>query len=135
MLSSLMAGLAGVLLSPLFAQVSAVDFTTLLVAAIAAAAFARLTSIPMALLGGLLLGIAQRLLTGYLPPDSILAQGLRPSLPFVALFLLLLFLPGLRQQREVTDPLSGVDPPPPIARRRAAHEGADVLHLRPRHRS
>ncbi len=113
MLSSLFAGLAGVLLSPLFAQVSAVNFTILLIAAIAAAAFGRLTSIPMALLGGLLLGIAQGILTGYLPLDSILAQGLRPSLPFVALFLLLLFLPGLRQQKEVTDPLSGVDPPPP----------------------
>jgi ABC-type branched-subunit amino acid transport system permease subunit len=113
MLSSLFAGLAGVLLSPLFAQVSAVNFTILLIAAIAAAAFGRLTSIPMALLGGLLLGIAQGILTGYLPLDSILAQGLRPSLPFVVLFLLLLFWPGLRQQPEITDPLSGVDPPPP----------------------
>jgi branched-subunit amino acid ABC-type transport system permease component len=113
MLSSLFAALAGVLLSPLFAQVNAINFTILLIAAIAAAAFGRLTSIPMALLGGLLLGIAQGILTGYLPLDSILAQGLRPSLPFVALFLLLLFLPGLRQQKEVTDPLSGVDPPPP----------------------
>ena len=51
----------------------------------------------MALLGGLLLGILAGLLAGYLPPDSVLAQGLRPSLPFVVLFLLLLFWPGLRQ--------------------------------------
>src|SRR5438128_2450857 len=71
------------------------------------------TSIPLTLAGGLLLGIAQGVLTGYLPLDSILAQGLRPSLPFAALFLLLLFWPGLRQKRELTDPLSGVDPPPP----------------------
>jgi branched-chain amino acid transport system permease protein len=113
MLSSLFAGLAGVLLAPLFAQVSDQNFTILLIAAVAAAAFGRLTSIPMAFLGGILLGIAQGLLGGYLPLDSTLAQGLRPSLPFAALFLLLLFLPGLRQRREVTDPLSGVDPPPP----------------------
>ena len=113
MLSSLFAGLAGVLIAPLFSQLAATNFTILLVAAIAAAAFARLTSIPMALLGGLLLGILQGILAGYLPLNSVLANGLRPSLPFVLLFLLLLFWPGLRDQREVTDPLSGVDPPPP----------------------
>jgi branched-subunit amino acid ABC-type transport system permease component len=113
MLSSLFAGLAGVLLAPLFAQVDALNFTVLLIAAVAAAAFGRLTNIPLALAGGLLLGISQGILAGYLPLDSILAQGLRPSLPFAALFLLLLFWPGLREKRELTDPMSGVDPPPP----------------------
>ncbi|MFO7592244.1 MAG: ABC transporter permease [Acidimicrobiia bacterium] len=113
MLSSVIAGLAGVLLAPLFAQTEAGSFTTLLVGAIAAAVFARLTSIPLALLGGLLLGILQGVLAGYLPPGSILAAGLRPSLPFVTLFLLLLFWPGLRRKSEITDPLSGVDPPAP----------------------
>jgi branched-subunit amino acid ABC-type transport system permease component len=113
MLSSLFAGLAGVLIAPLFAQLAATNFTILLVAAIAAAAFARLTSIPMALLGGLLLGILQGILAGYLPLNSVLATGLRPSLPFVLLFLLLLFWPGLRQRQETSDPLGGVDPPRP----------------------
>jgi branched-chain amino acid transport system permease protein len=113
MLSSTFAGLAGVLLAPLFAQLASPNFLILLIAAIAAAAFGRLTSIPLTLLGGILLGVAQGVLGGYLPSDSILANGLRPSLPFVTLFLLLLFWPGLRQRREITDPLSGVDPPPP----------------------
>jgi branched-chain amino acid transport system permease protein len=113
MLSSFFAGLAGVLLAPLFATVSEVNFFTLLVAALAAAAFARLTSIPLALAGGILLGILQQLLAGYLPTDSVVAQGLRPSLPFAVLLLLLLFWPGLRQREEATDPLGGVDPPPP----------------------
>jgi branched-chain amino acid transport system permease protein len=113
MLSSFVAGLAGVLIAPLFAQLAAPNFTILLVAAIAAAAFARLTSIPLALLGGLLLGILQGILAGYLPTDSVLAQGLRPALPFIVLFLLLLFWPGLSKKQEITDPLSGVDPPPP----------------------
>jgi branched-subunit amino acid ABC-type transport system permease component len=112
MLSSLFAGLAGVLLAPLYASLSPQNFTTLLVAAIAAAAFARLTSIPLALLGGILLGIAQALLAGYLPPASLLAQNLRPSLPFAVLFLLLLFWPGLRTATASRDPLIGVDPPP-----------------------
>jgi branched-subunit amino acid ABC-type transport system permease component len=113
MLSSTMAGLAGVLLAPFSSILNPDDFTTLLVAAIAAAAFARLTSIPMAVLGGLLLGVARSLLSGYLPPASLLAQGIKPALPFAALFLLLLFWPGLRNRKEVTDPLSGADPPPP----------------------
>jgi branched-chain amino acid transport system permease protein len=112
MLSSMFAGLAGVLLAPT-TQLAGPFFLILLIAAIAAAAFGRLTSIPLTLLGGLLLGISQGILGGYLPSNSILANGLRPSLPFAALFLLLLFWPGLRQRREVVDPLSGVDPPPP----------------------
>jgi branched-chain amino acid transport system permease protein len=121
MLSSLFAGLAGVLLAPLYASLVPQNFTTLLVAAIAAAAFARLTSIPLALLGGILLGVAQALLAGYLPPASLLAQNLRPSLPFAVLFLLLLFWPGLRTAAVSRDPLSGVDPPPmaPVAQTRS----------------
>lgn len=122
MLSSLFAGLAGVLIAPLYAGLSTADFTTLLVAAIAATAFARLTSIPMALLGGLLLGVAQGLMAGYLPPASLLARNLRPSFPFIALFLLLLFWPGLRTATQNRDPMAGVDPPPapPAAQERSA---------------
>jgi ABC-type branched-subunit amino acid transport system permease subunit len=48
-----------------------------------------------------------------LPTNSVLAQGLRPSLPFVALFLLLVLSPALRNRRETADPLAGVDPPAP----------------------
>ncbi|MGZ8762865.1 MAG: ABC transporter permease [Acidimicrobiia bacterium] len=113
MLSSLIAGLAGVLLAPLFAQVNANNFTILIVAALAAAAFGKLTSIPLTLLGGIALGVLGGILAGYLPTNSVLAQGLRPSLPFVVLFLLLIFSPALRRRREVKDPLAGVDPPPP----------------------
>jgi branched-chain amino acid transport system permease protein len=112
MLSSLFAGLAGVLLAPLYASLAPANFSTLLVAAIAAAAFARLTSIPLALLGGLLLGVAQSLAAGYLPESSVLTREIRPSLPFAVLFLLLLFWPGLRSAVQSKDPLSGIDPPP-----------------------
>lgn len=127
MLSSFLAGLAGVLLAPLFAQVSELNFFTLLVAALAAAAFARLTSIPLALAGGILLGILQQLLAGYLPPDSVLSTGLRPSLPFAVLFLLLLLWPGLRQRAEATDPLAGVNPPPPSPAASLRSRGTTIL--------
>jgi ABC-type branched-subunit amino acid transport system permease subunit len=112
-LSSTLAGLAGVLLAPLFDSVDPITFTILIVAATAAAAFGRLSSLSLTLVGGIFLGTAQQVLAGYLPLDSVLARGLRPSLPFLMLFLLLLFWPGLRQRREATDPLAGVDPPPP----------------------
>jgi ABC-type branched-subunit amino acid transport system permease subunit len=112
MLSSLFAATAGVLIAPLYGQVSDLNFFTLLIATLAAAAFGRLSSIPLTLAGGLLLGVAQAVLAGELPADNVLSTGLRPALPFFVLFLLLLFWPGLRQRKETTDPLSGVDPPP-----------------------
>ena len=113
MLSSLLAALSGVLVAPLLTNVEAASMTLLIVAAIAAAAFGKLTSIPLTLVGGLVLGIGQRVIAGKLPPNSILAQGIRPALPFLLLFLLLIFLPALYKRRDVGDPLAGVDPPAP----------------------
>ena len=126
MLSSLFAGLAGVLLAPLFDQLARVELHC------AArrrdrgpAVFARLTNIPLALLGGLLLGVAEGILAGYLPVNSVLATGLRPSLPFVALFLLLLFWPGLRQRREASPTRSrGSTHRRPVSPRNSAAAGS-----------
>lgn len=93
-LSSFLAGLAGVLLAPLFADLQSLDFTDLLVAAVAAAALGSLTSLPLAFWGGIGLGVVQELLGAYLPSGSVLSSGLRPALPFVMLLALLLLLPG-----------------------------------------
>jgi len=112
-LSSILAGMAGVLLGPLFPQLSSQNFFLLIVAAIAAAAFAGLSSLPLALVGGLALGIGAQILSRTLPTNSILAQGLRPSLPFVVLFFVLILKPSLKRKKEFSDPLAGVDPPPP----------------------
>ncbi len=112
-LCSFLAGLAGVLLAPLFARVSDLSYTTLVVVAISAAVVGSLNSIPLAFAGGLALGIIQQILDRYLPTGSTLASNIRPALPFLALFLVLIFSPSLRNRREVTDPLAGVDPPPP----------------------
>jgi len=78
----------------------------LLVWGIAAAVIGRFVSLPWALIGGLVLGVGQQILAGYLPP-GIIATGVRPSLPFIVL---LVFLPFSRQ-RQLDDPLSGCDPP------------------------
>lgn len=112
-LSSIIAGLAGVLIAPLFAALSSFDFFTLLVASVCATVFANLSSIPMAFAGGIGLGVLQAVLAGWLPTGSVLSTGLRPSLPFVLLFGLLLFRRGVRTSTELTDPLGGVSPPPP----------------------
>lgn len=110
-LSSLLAGLVGVLLAPLFAQVNASSFTTLLIVAIAAAAVGGFVSIPWAFLGGLGLGVAQQMISAQLPLDSVLAAGLRPALPFFVLFVLLVLRAGRHVDRPPTDPLSTVEPP------------------------
>jgi branched-chain amino acid transport system permease protein len=114
-LSSLFAGLAGVLLATRFTTLEPVAFFQLIVVAIAAAAIGRLVSLPWALAGGLFLGVLTTLLTTYLDPTTLLAQQLGPSLPFLMLFAVVVLVPSLRSRREQADPLAGVDPPPPTA--------------------
>src|ERR671912_119216 len=55
-LSSFLAGLAGVLLAPLYDSVAPITFPILIVAATAAAAFGRLSSLPLTLAGGIIPG-------------------------------------------------------------------------------
>ena len=111
--SSVMAGLAGVLVAPLYAQLSSDTFGILLVAGIAAAALGSLRSIPLALVGGLLLGVVEGLASGYFSPTSFWYTGLLPALPFLMLVVLLLTLPGMRHLDESADRMAAVDPPPP----------------------
>jgi branched-chain amino acid transport system permease protein len=110
-LSSFFAGLAGVLLAPIYASLDPANFTALLVAAIAAAAVGGFSSLPLTLVGGVLLGVVQEVLGGYLPSGSILAAGLRPSFPFLVLAVLLVAGRPFRPGAALGDPLSGVDPP------------------------
>ncbi len=114
MLSSFVAGLAGVLLPTVFQQVSVINYTTLLTAAIAAAVLASLTSIPIAFAGGIGLGILQQFVSRYLPTGNVFASNVKPSLPFIVLFVVLLFKRSLSYEQGLKDPLAGVDPPPPV---------------------
>ena len=111
--SSLLAGLAGVLLAPLFAQVQAQAFATLMVAAIAAAAWASLRSLPVAAAAAVGVGVAEAVMQGYLPPSSWVYSAVLPSFPFIVLAIALLVIPGLRSLDIDRDPLASVDPPPP----------------------
>ena len=67
------------------------SFTLLMVvAASAAAVFGGLSSIPLALVGGIVLGVAEQLVAHHLPLNSVLARNIRPSMPFILLAVLLI---------------------------------------------
>ena len=113
-LSSALAGLAGVLLLPLQSELTAsntYEFTSLLVAGLAAAAVASMRSLPVALAAAIGLGVVENLIKGYLPSGGVLAQSVVPAFPFVVLVGTLLFNPGLRSLELSSDPLASCDPP------------------------
>jgi branched-subunit amino acid ABC-type transport system permease component len=111
-LSSLYAGLAGVLLcSTSITTIEPGSFFQLVIVAIAAAALGKLVSLPLALAGGFFLGIMNTILPTYITPTSIIGQNLGPSLPFVMLFAILVFMPGIKASKESRDPMAAVDPP------------------------
>ncbi len=119
-LSSLFAGLAGVLIAPRFNTLAAGDFFNLMVVGIAAAAVGALVSLPRAFAGGIGLGVLIALANTFLPRWSgdhpllgTIQENVTPAMPFVVLFGLLVLWPELRTSREQVDPLAGVDPPPP----------------------
>jgi branched-chain amino acid transport system permease protein len=88
--SSLLAGLAGVLVAPII-SLSIDNYTALLAAAFAAVVAARLTSLPRAVTAAMLLGIVTAIAQGYLPAASSFTADMIPSIPFffVVVFLLL----------------------------------------------
>ena len=118
-LSSLFAGLAGVLIAPRFSTLEPSEFFNIVVVAIAAAAVGKLVSLPRALAGGLGLGVVIALFNTFLPrwsDDLVWLQPIQdnitPAIPFIALFGVIVLVPSVRRSVEATDPLSGVDPPP-----------------------
>lgn len=113
-ISSALAGLAGVMLAPLFATLSPVNFTLLLMAAMAAAVFGRLSSLSLTVVGALLTGVGQNIILKWFSVSGAFATGIRPSFPFIFLFVLLLVHRSIGQ-RSGADPMAGVDPPPTIA--------------------
>jgi branched-chain amino acid transport system permease protein len=113
MVSSFMAGLAGVLLAPVFGAFTADNFASLTVVAIAGAACALMKNLPIAAGVAVAIGVATTVLQGYIPPNGIINAAVVPALPFLIIVLALIFLPGMRSLDSSRDPLSTVDPPPP----------------------
>jgi branched-chain amino acid transport system permease protein len=89
-----LAALGGILIAPLI-QLDVLILTILVINAYAAAMVGRLRSLPFTFLGALALGLAEAYAIGYAPVGGIWG-GLRPSLPVLFLFVVLLVLPEER---------------------------------------
>jgi ABC-type branched-subunit amino acid transport system ATPase component/branched-subunit amino acid ABC-type transport system permease component len=100
MLSTTLAGLAGVLGAP-FLSLGSNSYTQAMLVSAAAAVFARLTSIPLAFTFGLLLGVVQNLVAGYVSPH-VSFQGLSSAAPYILVFVGLLVLNATRGRRAGT---------------------------------
>jgi branched-subunit amino acid ABC-type transport system permease component len=85
------AALSGILLAPQ-TGLDSILLTLLVVQAFGAAAVGAFTSLPLTYVGGLVIGVGGALATKYVVDVPNLA-GFPPSLPFVVLFLVLLFTP------------------------------------------
>lgn len=107
MLSSGLAGLAGVLATPLLG-LSAHDYTLFLFVSATAAVLGRFASVPLAFAGGLGLGVLQNLVAGYASFAEDIT-GFRTAVPFLILFAGLLVL-GRRRRRAAGT--AAADPPP-----------------------
>jgi branched-chain amino acid transport system permease protein len=88
--STFFAGLAGVLIAPLNG-LDPGQFTLLIAASFAAVVAARLRSLPVAVLVGLLMGVATSLIQRYLPSNSQWTTGLINSIPFIVIALFLIY--------------------------------------------
>ena len=97
-LGCLLAGLAGVMLTPLVG-LDPTAFTLLIVASLAAVVVARLGSLALAFLGAILIGLIEDLSVKYLPERSIWTSGFRPSVPFIVMLVALVAYQGFGRGR------------------------------------
>ena len=104
-----LAALAGILMAGSQGTLTVITLTLLVVNAYAAAMFGRLKSLPLTFLGAVILGLAEAYAVGYLPTDTTITSvfgwqptvpislsGLRPAIPVIFLFLVLIFTPQVR---------------------------------------
>jgi len=93
-LGTMLAALAGILLAPKLGM-SVLNLTFLVIAAYAAAIVGQLKSLPLTFAGALALGLGETYDVGYLPTKGFLSH-IKPTLPMIFLFAVLLFLPQVR---------------------------------------
>ena len=91
-IGSSFAALAGILLAPSL-DLDATVLTLLVVQAFGAAAIGRFSSLPLSYIGGLVIGVIASVATKYVVTGSAALAGLPASIPFIVLFLVLIFTP------------------------------------------
>jgi len=90
----MLAALAGILLAPKL-NLNVLVLTFLVIYGYAAAIVGQLKSLPLTFAGALALGLGESYAIGYLPQKGFLSH-VKPSLPMLFLFAVLLFLPQVR---------------------------------------
>jgi branched-subunit amino acid ABC-type transport system permease component len=100
LIGSTFAALTGILIAPSLGLDAAL-LTLLVVQAFGAAAIGRFTSLPLAYVGGVALGVTASLLIKFVATRPALA-GLPPSLPFLVLFVTLRLWPPVRRLTATT---------------------------------
>jgi branched-chain amino acid transport system permease protein len=106
MIGTALAGLAGILLTPILGLAD-LEFTLLLVVSLAAAVVGRLTSLPLTFAGAMVIGLIQGISVDFLPAHGVLTTGFRPSVPFVVMLVCLLLYQGLGRERFEVDLRAG----------------------------
>jgi ABC-type branched-subunit amino acid transport system ATPase component/branched-subunit amino acid ABC-type transport system permease component len=104
-MTMIMAGLGGVLIAPLF-ELQDYVFTLVVLGSFVAVVFAGLRSIPLAFVGGMVLGVVANLVAGYaddiLPHWLAQLSGLKSAVPFILVLILLFFFGRDRSRRAGT---------------------------------
>ena len=115
-LTAALAGLAGVLIAPIF-DLSPLTFHMVVFTSFTAAVAARLRSVPLAFAAGIALGVVQNLVNGYAPDFLANVSGFRSSVPFILLFALMFFVQArgreagsVAEEAPVADPRSDLGP-------------------------
>src|ERR1700683_3663671 len=88
--STLFAGLCGVLAAPIIG-LDPDNFTLLIAASFAAVVAAKLRNLPVAVVVGLLRGVATSLIQRYLPSDSVWTTEVIDAVPFIVVALFLIY--------------------------------------------
>ncbi|MDZ7675098.1 MAG: ABC transporter permease [Acidimicrobiales bacterium] len=93
-IGSSLAAVAGILLAPVL-QLNVEALTLLVVNAYAAAMVGRLQSVPLTMVGAVVLGLIESYAVGYLPSTGVFAN-VRLAIPTLMLFVVLLVIPEVR---------------------------------------
>ncbi len=102
----MLAGFAGVLLSPIVG-LNEIQFTFLLVGSFAAVVVGRMTSLPLAFAGAITVGLLQQIWVKFQPSEGFFSIGISASIPFVVMLVFLIGYSfsskGLRTESFVVD--------------------------------